>query len=127
MELTETSLDYNLHHNNLRCKFADSPILSVAINEQSKNVVLLVSTVSSLHWISFPHPDTMLSGMSTTKEHLYGNTGNGHFAGTTSTENNVFQLMSIFSNVVSDGQQLLSQGIFVIDSQISNPSKCFRS
>uniref|UniRef100_A0A1A9W7W3 Nuclear pore complex protein Nup160 homolog n=1 Tax=Glossina brevipalpis TaxID=37001 RepID=A0A1A9W7W3_9MUSC len=64
LELSEISLDFNLYQNNLRYKFTDSPVLSVTITEQPKHIVLLVTTVCSLHHIVFPHPDLMAKGNS---------------------------------------------------------------
>lgn len=62
LELCEISLDFNLYQNNLRYKFTDSPVIAVSITEQDKNVVLLISTVCSLHRIRFPHPDSLADG-----------------------------------------------------------------
>uniref|UniRef100_A0A1B0B1N7 Uncharacterized protein n=1 Tax=Glossina palpalis gambiensis TaxID=67801 RepID=A0A1B0B1N7_9MUSC len=62
LELSEISLDFNLYQNNLRYKFTDSPVLCVTITEQPKHIVLLVSSVASLHHIVFPHPDTLAEG-----------------------------------------------------------------
>lgn len=59
LELLEISLDLNLHNNNVRYKFADSPVLTVSIFENHKFVVILVATVSSIHRLSFSHPDRL--------------------------------------------------------------------
>lgn len=61
MDLSEISLDFNLYQNNLRYKFTDSSVLSVNIIERKQHVTILVTTVNSLHRISFPHPDTLAS------------------------------------------------------------------
>lgn len=65
LELSEISLDFNLYQNNVRYKFTDSPVIAVNIIEQSKNVVLLVCTVCSLHRLCFRHPDSPCSGSAT--------------------------------------------------------------
>lgn len=52
------SLDYNLTDNCIRYIFADSPILSVGIFEDKKELIILIITVCSLHRLTFPHPDS---------------------------------------------------------------------
>lgn len=59
LELSEVSLDANLHDNNVRYKFAGSPVLAVSIFENNNFVVILVATVSSVHRLSFAHPDRL--------------------------------------------------------------------
>lgn len=54
--MSEISLDVNLKNKNLRCKFEDSPILSVYINESEDNITILVTTISNLHRLQFIHP-----------------------------------------------------------------------
>jgi nuclear pore complex protein Nup160 len=56
LELSEVSLDVNLKNKNLRCKFEDSPILSIFINESEDNITILVATISNLHRLQFIHP-----------------------------------------------------------------------
>lgn len=56
MELSEISLNLNLIDNAIRYKFTDAPILAVSISECNENIVILVSTVSSLHLLKFTHP-----------------------------------------------------------------------
>lgn len=56
MELSEISLDLNLIDNTIRYKFTDAPILAVSIAESNDNIIILVSTVSSLHLLKFTHP-----------------------------------------------------------------------
>lgn len=124
--MTETSLDYNLSQNNLRYKFTDSPVLSVLIKEHGNDVVLLVSTVCSLHCITFAHPDTMFLGMaSTTSKTLkaQNTTMNCSLMGNNSMENNVLQSLSIFANATNSiGEEMHSKGSFVIDTQIGTSS-----
>lgn len=55
----EVSLDLNLQSNCVRYKFADSPVLTVSIFENHKFVMILVATVSSIHRITFSHPDRL--------------------------------------------------------------------
>lgn len=57
LELSEISLDLNLINSNIRYKFADSPVLAVQIFEQDENVIVLVATVSSVHYLKFSHPN----------------------------------------------------------------------
>lgn len=57
LELSEISLDVNLVNSNIRYKFTDSPVLAVSIFELTDNVVILVSTVSSIHYLKFNHPN----------------------------------------------------------------------
>ncbi|XP_071447164.1 nuclear pore complex protein Nup160 homolog, partial [Hetaerina americana] len=60
LELVEQSLEINLIGNHVRYKFQDTAILEgLSIHEAGggSNVVLLVATVSSVHRLTFPHPD----------------------------------------------------------------------
>jgi hypothetical protein len=58
LELTEHSLDVNLVGNNIRYKFQDTPVLEgLTIHETYSSILVLVATVSSVHRLSFPHPD----------------------------------------------------------------------
>jgi nuclear pore complex protein Nup160 len=58
LELVEHSLDVNLVGNNIRYKFQDTPVLEgLTIHETYNSIVVLVATVSSVHRLSFPHPD----------------------------------------------------------------------
>lgn len=50
-------MDYNLSDNCVRYIFADSPVLSVGIFEDDKHVIILITTVCSLHRLNFIHPD----------------------------------------------------------------------
>lgn len=59
LELSEISLDFNLYDNNVRYRFTDSPVLSVTITEHEHSVIVLVTTVSSLHRLNYPHPDVI--------------------------------------------------------------------
>lgn len=52
-------MDFNLYQNNVRYKFSDSPVLSVSITENEEQVIILVSTVCSLHRLEFSHPDVL--------------------------------------------------------------------
>ena len=57
MELVEHSLDLNLHGNSLRIRFQGLAILEgTSIFETKNNVVILVSTISSVHRLVLPHP-----------------------------------------------------------------------
>lgn len=56
MELSEISLDLNLIDNAIRYRFTDAPILAVSIAESNDNIVVLVTTVSSLHQLKFSQP-----------------------------------------------------------------------
>lgn len=56
MDLSEISLDLNLIDNTIRYKFTDAPILAVSIAENVDHIVVLVTTVSSLHQLKFTHP-----------------------------------------------------------------------
>ncbi|KAK9500761.1 hypothetical protein O3M35_001960 [Rhynocoris fuscipes] len=61
LEVVEESLDINLHGNQLRYKFTDSPVLEgISVTETFANIIILVPTVSSLHRFTFPHPDNLL-------------------------------------------------------------------
>jgi hypothetical protein len=59
LELTEISLDHKLDRNRVKFRFMDAPILSggISIHETLHEVVVLVATVSSVHKMSFPHPE----------------------------------------------------------------------
>ncbi|PNF18521.1 Nuclear pore complex protein Nup160-like protein [Cryptotermes secundus] len=58
LELVEHSLDVNLVGNNIRYKFQDTPVLEgLTIHETYNSILVLVATVSSVHRLSFPHPD----------------------------------------------------------------------
>lgn len=56
LELSEVSLDINLKNKNVKCKFEDSPILSLFISESEDYVTILVTTISNLHRLQFNHP-----------------------------------------------------------------------
>lgn len=56
LDLSEISLDLNLIDNTIRYKFTDAPILAVSIAECSSHIIVLVTTVSSLHQLKFTHP-----------------------------------------------------------------------
>ncbi|XP_046389457.1 nuclear pore complex protein Nup160 homolog isoform X2 [Ischnura elegans] len=60
LELVEQSLEINLTGNHVRYKFQDTAVLEgLGIHEAGggTSVVLLVATVSSVHRLTFPHPD----------------------------------------------------------------------
>lgn len=51
----------NLVGNRLRYRFTDTPILEgISIHETANSVVILVATVSSVHCLSYKHPDKIL-------------------------------------------------------------------
>lgn len=119
LELSEISLDFNLYQNNLRYKFTDSPVLAVTITEQGKNIVLLVSTVCSLHRICFPHPDTLADGTSSSS----GSSSIGTAAtNTTSVDFNDSQSFSIFRDANAAAARDPSS-FYVIDTQFGPSSK----
>jgi len=58
LELVEHSLDINLVNCRVRYKFTDTPILDgISIHETVNSVIILIVTVSSVHKLSFSHPD----------------------------------------------------------------------
>lgn len=58
LELVEHSLDINLANCRVRYKFTDTPILDgISIHETINSVVILIVTVSSVHKLTFSHPD----------------------------------------------------------------------
>lgn len=59
LELTETSLDANLIDNHVLYRFTDAPVLAASVHETHQHVVLLVVTVSSVHRLSYTHPELM--------------------------------------------------------------------
>lgn len=62
LELVEQSLDVNLIGNRIKYKFINTPVLDgITIHEVFNSVVVLVSAVSSVHRLSFPHPDSIHS------------------------------------------------------------------
>lgn len=69
MELSEISLDLNLIDNAIRYKFTDAPILSISIDENNDNIVILVATVSSLHHLKFTHPKVFSKGRDETQSY----------------------------------------------------------
>lgn len=57
LELTEHSLDLNLQNNYLRIRFQGLAILEgTSIHETKSNVIILISTISSVHKLVLPHP-----------------------------------------------------------------------
>lgn len=70
LEIAENSLDFNLAGDCVRYKFQNSPILEgISIFETKSRVVVLVTTVSSVHKLSFPHPNEMYNADYITKHH----------------------------------------------------------
>ncbi|XP_072947333.1 nuclear pore complex protein Nup160 homolog [Epargyreus clarus] len=63
IELSEASLDVNLSSSNLRCKVAPGtpPLNNLTVYERTatQEVVILGATVSSVHRLVFPHPETL--------------------------------------------------------------------
>ena len=60
LDLTEISLDWDLAGSRVRYRFQDTPVLAgVSVHETFHHVVILVSTVSSVHKLVFPHPSRM--------------------------------------------------------------------
>ncbi|XP_040564442.1 nuclear pore complex protein Nup160 [Lepeophtheirus salmonis] len=61
LELTEYSLDTLLHSNKVKFKFQDTPLLEgLSIHETYDSLIILVSTVSSVHKMVFSHPDQLV-------------------------------------------------------------------
>lgn len=116
LELTEISLDFNLYQNNLRYKFTDSPVLAVTITESGEHVVLLVSTVCSLHRISFPHPDSLAEGSSSSSSCSTGTTN------IPSVEFNDTQSYSIFFDASVTAARDPTT-FYVIETQLGASSK----
>ncbi|CAK1556305.1 unnamed protein product [Leptosia nina] len=63
IELSEASLDVNLSSCNLRCKVAPGtpPLNNISFYERTsmQQVVILAATVSSVHRLVFPHPESL--------------------------------------------------------------------
>lgn len=57
LELSELSFNIDLKNNYVRVKFVDSPVLAVSIHEARKSMIILVTTVSSIHRIDLNHPE----------------------------------------------------------------------
>lgn len=65
LELVEHSLDINLANCRVRYKFTDTPILDgISIHETINSVIILIVTVSSVHKLSFPHPESIYKNVS---------------------------------------------------------------
>ncbi|XP_077978944.1 nuclear pore complex protein Nup160 homolog [Glandiceps talaboti] len=65
VELVELSLDHNLSGNAVRLQFPDSPALpGVSIHETRSNVIILLTTVSSVHRLVLPHPNKLQRSVS---------------------------------------------------------------
>jgi len=69
LELSEVSLNYNLVMNKVLYRFQDSPLLDgISVHESWGQIVVLVPTVTSVHRLSFPHPNKLeQSGLSRTE------------------------------------------------------------
>ncbi|XP_070567013.1 nuclear pore complex protein Nup160-like [Ptychodera flava] len=60
VELVELSLDHNLSGNTVRLHFPDAPVLpGIHIHESRTNVVILISTLTSVHRLVFAHPNKL--------------------------------------------------------------------
>lgn len=58
LELSEQSLDYDLHGNVVKFRFQDTAVLcDITVFENQNDVIVLVATVSSVHRLIFPHPN----------------------------------------------------------------------
>lgn len=63
--MVEHSLDINLANCRVRYKFTDTPILDgISIHETINSVIILIATVSSVHKLSFPHPERIHKNVS---------------------------------------------------------------
>nr|XP_045619650.1 nuclear pore complex protein Nup160-like isoform X1 [Procambarus clarkii] len=59
VELWEESLDHDFTHNHVQLRFADTPVLEgLSVHETRQYVYILLATVSSVHRIRLPHPQT---------------------------------------------------------------------
>jgi nuclear pore complex protein Nup160 len=59
LELVEISTEVHLEDNQVRVRFANSPIVNnIHINEFADSIVLVMATTSSVHRLYFPHPKT---------------------------------------------------------------------
>ncbi|XP_059054136.1 nuclear pore complex protein Nup160 [Achroia grisella] len=83
IELSEASLDVNLSGANLRCKVAPGtpPLSNLTAYERPayREVVILAATVSSVHRLIFPHPESFdkkstFGSMSTTSPSIFHDT-----------------------------------------------------
>lgn len=66
LELVEVCLDFDLQGNQLRVRFNGSPIVSVSVQETSRDVVFLITTANSVHRLAFTHPALLHSRVSKT-------------------------------------------------------------
>ena len=65
LELVEESLDVDLFASKVKFRFTESAILGgVSIHETQGFVVVLVSTVASVHRLVFPHPSRLHNNVS---------------------------------------------------------------
>ena len=76
MELIEHSLDLNLQGNYLRIRFQGLPILEgTSVHATGSSIIVLISTVSSVHCFTLPHPsslsDTQEIGKSSTVPSIF--------------------------------------------------------
>ncbi|XP_063363077.1 nuclear pore complex protein Nup160 homolog [Cydia amplana] len=84
IELSEASLDVNLTSSNLRCKVAPGtpPLSGMSVYERtsSQDIVILAATVSSVHRLIFPHPESIdkkstFGSMSSSTPSIFHDTG----------------------------------------------------
>ncbi|KAL4707694.1 hypothetical protein ACJJTC_014875 [Scirpophaga incertulas] len=100
IELSEASLDVNLSGAHIRCKVAPGtpPLNNITIYERPmcNEVVILAATVTSVHRLIFPHPDTLdkkstIGSLCTTSLSIF------HDTSAINTTNNDF-ILSQYSN-----------------------------
>lgn len=107
LELVELSAEFNLTGNQVRITFNNSPIISsVNIIEFSNSIVLLIATLTSVHKIHLPHPNTSTNKSvlaSLTQDILY-NPNNYYFINNTNNSSmSTFQPPTCVSSWIDNG------------------------
>ncbi|XP_053950472.1 nuclear pore complex protein Nup160 homolog [Anastrepha ludens] len=116
LELSEVCLDFTLYKNNVRYKFSDTPVLNVSISEQDRYVVILVTTVCSLHHLKFPHPDTFAESSGSNVGLQNGSSNVRSSSAGISVDFNESQTFSIFHEANNSSVRDPSS-FYVIDTQ----------
>lgn len=121
LEVVEESLDINLHGNQVRYKFTDSPVLEgISVTETLSNIIILVPTVSSLHRFTYLHPDNLLK-KGYKEQATYSIFHNVNEADSTEPST-YFILNSPSSGIVSGVSSLASNGDSVFALSLANTS-----
>ncbi|XP_053606276.1 nuclear pore complex protein Nup160 homolog isoform X2 [Plodia interpunctella] len=103
IEISESSLDTNLTGSNLRCKVAPGtpPLSNIMAYERlsTREVVILAATVSSVHRLIFPHPESFdkkstFGSMSTSSPSIF------HDTSSVNSPNNYF-ILNQYSNATT--------------------------